>query len=263
MVDSVPSIPLAPRLAITRMPARGAAYHSTSRIGIDEATTRPASGRSPATRARATPGSVGSRWPARTRPMASWAARSAVGPQPRPARREPVPVADRRGRCTRRRARPPGRWRPSGPGRARRRGSPPPPGRPATTPATRPGPGRRGGRPDAGPPPVGPGRRRGRDAGGRRRRPPWPAPGGGRPRRRSARTGHPRRSARRWTAAGSPVPAPDTITPDRPDSRPASSSMAGRRRRRGGLRPVPGAAPRAARRERARGGRPAVRGRPG
>ena len=36
----VPSMPLAPRLACTVTSARGVAYHSRSRTGIDDATTR-------------------------------------------------------------------------------------------------------------------------------------------------------------------------------------------------------------------------------
>ena len=44
----------------------------------------------------------------------------------------------------------------------------------------------------------------------------------------SASTGHPNFSARRWTAAGFPVPAPETMTPVRPvNSRPRSSSAVG------------------------------------
>ena len=42
--------------------------------------------------------------------------------------------------------------------------------------------------------------------------------------RASASTGQPSVSASRCTAAGSPLSAPDTITPDRPDSRSANSS---------------------------------------
>ena len=45
--------------------------------------------------------------------------------------------------------------------------------------------------------------------------------------RASASTGQPRRSAKRWTANGSPLPAPATITPRRPEISAASSRVSG------------------------------------
>ena len=57
-VDKTPSIPLAPLLACTVTPRRGTAYHSRSRTGIDDDTTRCASSGSAASRSRAMPGSV-------------------------------------------------------------------------------------------------------------------------------------------------------------------------------------------------------------
>ena len=56
-VAMTPSMPLAPRLACTVMSLRGVPNHSTSRTGIDEATTRWPSGGTLAVIARATPGS--------------------------------------------------------------------------------------------------------------------------------------------------------------------------------------------------------------
>ena len=58
-VDTTPSMPLAPRLATWRSPSRGAAYHSTSRTGIDDELTSVAPSGRASTSARATPGSVG------------------------------------------------------------------------------------------------------------------------------------------------------------------------------------------------------------
>ena len=84
-------MPLAPRLAMTRMSARGGAYHSTSRMGIDEATTRPASARE---RTRPGPGPR----PARSAPGGRPAPADGLlgrplgpGPQPGPGRRAPGP----------------------------------------------------------------------------------------------------------------------------------------------------------------------------
>ena len=77
-VDRTPSMPLAPRLACTCTSARGRAYHSTSRTGIELATTRWAPAGRLASSVRAVPGSVGSGWSARTPSMASSAAASSA-----------------------------------------------------------------------------------------------------------------------------------------------------------------------------------------
>ena len=58
-VDTTPSMPFAPRLATTRTSDRGAAYHSRSRTGIDDATTSVDSSGVAARAARAIAGSVG------------------------------------------------------------------------------------------------------------------------------------------------------------------------------------------------------------
>ena len=75
-VHIMPSMPLAPRLAWTVTSGRGVAYHSRSRTGIDDATTRWAPAGSVARSARAVPGSVGSGWSASTAAMAASAAAS-------------------------------------------------------------------------------------------------------------------------------------------------------------------------------------------
>ncbi len=54
-------MPLAPRLASTPTPSLGAAYHSRSRIGMDEDTTRSLPSGIAAMRSRPIAGSVGSR----------------------------------------------------------------------------------------------------------------------------------------------------------------------------------------------------------
>src|SRR5579875_2762078 len=70
-------MPLAPRSATTRSPARGRLHHSTSRTGMDdEVSSVPPAGTAAAT-VRATPASVGPSSAASCRSMAPWAAASA------------------------------------------------------------------------------------------------------------------------------------------------------------------------------------------
>ena len=81
----MPSIPLAPRLESTRGgSSRTAANVSTSRTGIDEATTSVASGGSSAVSVRASAGSLSS--PASVRSIASRGARVRVAPGAEPGR---------------------------------------------------------------------------------------------------------------------------------------------------------------------------------
>ena len=76
-VAITPSIPLAPRLACTATSLRGAPNHSTSRTGIDEATTRWPPAGTRAVTARAVPGSDSRSDAASAASSATQAARSA------------------------------------------------------------------------------------------------------------------------------------------------------------------------------------------
>ncbi len=170
-VETTPSMPLAPRLARTRTPSRGAPYHSTSRTGIDDDTTRLAPSGSAARTSRATPGSVGSARSASVRPMASWALASAdVHRAPHGV---PVPAreAGRTAPGTRRSGRPSPRRPRCARGRSSGRTDRPAPAERPRPPATGPGPStpaddRAGARPSAC------GRPRSARGGGGRRTPP-------------------------------------------------------------------------------------------
>ena len=77
-------MPLTPRLASTRSPARGRDHHSTSRTGIDEEATIVEPAAADAINDRAMAGSVNPSSAARTSSIASCAARSASAHWARP-----------------------------------------------------------------------------------------------------------------------------------------------------------------------------------
>ena len=207
-VDTTPSMPLAPRLAITRTPVRGRAYHSTSRTGMDDDTTSelPAGSGGDDVAGHLGLGRLGvgveRRRDGRLRP--------GFGPRPagRPRGAAGAPEAAGEGGAQRggigRHHQGGGVLR-VGPGAGRvdlhlaRPGAGEPLGRAPPTPAGA----RAAARPSACGRPRTPDGRGGR---GRRRRSRRRACGS--PERASASTGQPVARARAWTAAGSPAPCP-------------------------------------------------------